>query len=102
MAAAAAPPMSIGTFGPMEVFLAGEVLFVLPRSLPGMPPELVEAIDFRRQASLTGQCACGGRRHTPMTRPGHVSHGVFEHEDDCCASSDAIAEIIDRLAWEPE
>ena len=100
--AAAAPPVSVGVRGSMELFMRGKVMYVLPRVTPEMPDELAEAITRRRQATLEGTCACGGSRdrHTPAAKRGHVVHDTFWHEDDCIAHEDAINDILARCGWE--
>lgn len=99
-ASAEAQPVVVGSFGPYDVVMKGSAMYVLAKPVPGMPAELAEAIALRRQATLDGRCACGGRRHLGPVRPAHTGRVNFMHEEDCPASDRAIEEIAHRLGWE--
>ena len=94
-----APALVIGTTGDDDRVLKGEVMYVVPRPLPGMAPELAQAIGRRRRATLDGRCDCGGRRHAGGHRTGHVGVTHFLHQEDCPAHDRAIAELAHRTGW---
>ena len=88
----------VGSTGDEDIVLKGEVMYVVPRPMPGMAEELAEAIARRRRATLDGRCECGGRRHTGASRTGHVM-GTFLHEEDCPAHDRAIAALVRATGW---
>ena len=69
----------------------GGVLFVLPELRDEMPPELREAIARRRNAALTGRCACGAVRS--VSSAGRISFG---HESGCDADDDSVLALLRR------
>lgn len=96
--AAGAPARSLGRLGPHEVMVKGPALVLVAAIPPGAPPELVKALERRREAMLNGRCACGARWHLGQPRPGY-STGAMVHEDACPAHDVAIAALADRLGW---
>ena len=98
--AAAQPAVSVGTDGPYELIQQGPVMFMLARPLPGMAPELADAIRLRRDATIAGQCGgCGGRRHGRPPHPGHRADAHMLHEEDCPASDRAIDDLVESTGW---
>jgi len=97
--AAAEPAVTMGSLGPYDIVKRGDVAFLVARPLPGMAPELADAIRLRRDATVTGVCACGGRRHGGSTRPGHASHAYLLHAEACPAHDRAIDELVARTGW---
>jgi len=78
-------------------------MFMLARPMPGMAPELADAIRLRRDATIAGQCGgCGGRRHGRPPRPGHRADAYFLHDEDCPASDRHIDELVQRTGWRGE
>jgi len=95
--AADQPAVSLGITGPYEVVMQGPVMFLVACPLPGMAPELADAIRLRRDATLTGQCAgCGGRRHHGRT---HGRAAYFLHDEQCPAGDRAIDGLVERTGW---
>lgn len=75
--------------------LMDPAVYVLPDIGDDQSPALKNALAVRNAASTSGRCACGAEvRLVGNLRPGEVSHLVFEHEDDCPASDDAIAALV--------
>jgi hypothetical protein len=78
--------------------MVGPVMMILPAEAPAdAPEEIRSAIEARRQASISGRCACGAERRLK------AKHGqarlVIRHEDDCVASDAGITEIATRHGW---
>lgn len=89
----------VGTMGDEDIVMKGEVMYLVPRPLPGMAEELAEAIIRRRRATLDGRCDCGGRRHAGGSRAGHIGLTTFLHEEDCPAHDRAIAGLVKATGW---
>lgn len=77
-------------------------LFVLPEIDDTMPPEVKDAIARRRAANVTGRCPCGAEMvlDGPL-RPGEVTLGHMEHEDDCPVPDDRLIALLRRHGWKP-
>ncbi len=79
-----------------EIWRAGPVALVVAGIPFGAPPELAQAMARRRDASLTGRCQCGGRRH--LLRATHTgSIMAVVHREDCPATDAAVVEAVE--AW---
>jgi hypothetical protein len=78
---------------PHEAWMAAGVLFILPALTEGEHPEVLSAIERRRRASITGRCDCGARRRLTG---GPQPHLCFEHEFDCPAGDERLAELFER------
>ena len=81
----------------------GRVAFVLPTIRDEWPAELKDAFAVRRQATITGRCECGTVAQMPSRaerraaqREGRMLHSWWEHETECPAGDEMIAEIIHR------
>lgn len=61
-----------------------------------IPPERL-ALQLRREATITGRCACGAVAPPVRIRQGKVTHWPVEHEHDCPAASAAVDRLAARL-----
>ncbi len=68
---------------------------VLTAEIPdNAPPALREGLGRRRLVVTTGRCPCGAGLDLPDAVPGALALGAVEHERDCPANDEAIAEAI--------
>ena len=81
--------------GESEYWKRGDVLFVVPAIPDGAHPEVANAIERRRRATLEGRCDCGA--HLIWVGPKHqgVTQSALIHEDDCPAADTNLQRIID-------
>ncbi len=71
----------------------GGVVFVLPDIPDDAPARLREGLARRRICAITGRCPCGAEFTMPdHVEPGSVTLITVEHETDCPATNEAIAE----------
>ncbi len=68
------------------------VAYVVIRPSPALPHPVRQALARRRQATLTGRCACGAR----LSLEGRIGHATMGHESDCPASNDALRALLDE------
>jgi hypothetical protein len=97
----ASEPIFVGTAGmvdgiEVEAWRVGPMLMVIPSLTEAeYPPEVLDALDLRRRADLTGRCDCGAR-WCPADDHGGGLHLCMDHEHDCVAGDDRLAELLDR------
>jgi len=79
-----------------EMWMIGKMLVGLPMVRDEYPDEMKRALTRRRQAMLTGQCACGGRVH--------ITGGGMEvwHTASCIAGDTQIDAIARRHGSETQ
>jgi len=58
------------------------------------PPALREGLARRRLVATTGRCPCGAVLELPDLVPGALTVAAVEHEPDCPATDEAIAEAM--------
>lgn len=98
--AANQPVVSEGYAGPYELLRQGDVAFLVARPLPGMAPELADAIRLRSNATIAGECpSCGARRHGGPPRPGHRADAHYLHAEDCPAADHNVDDLIRSTGW---
>ena len=62
-------------------------LMVVPSpDSPGLTTAERLALTLRRDATVSGRCACGATLPRIRYRPGRVVHAAIEHEPDCPAA----------------
>lgn len=95
----AQPARYVGSPAPgWEAWCAGPAMFVIPALPDGAPPEVLNALDRRRRATLTGRCDCGARRRLDHLSP--TPRAVIHHADTCPAADPALADLL--AAWREE
>jgi len=65
----------------------------------GASPALREGLARRRLVATTGRCPCGAVLELPDLIPGALTVAAVEHEPNCPATDEAIAEAIE--GWQP-
>ena len=102
-AAISEPAEVVATLDGWDIVRRGPLLLVLPIVPEDAPSELKEALGRRREAGLTGRCACGARFEVETAvraGTGRLGLAAFLHEADCSASDERIAEIAGRYDWQ--
>lgn len=75
-----------------------KTLFVLPSpDTPGLTVGEQLALTVRRDATLSGRCACGATRPAVKIRRGRARDVAMEHERDCPAVSATLDVLVRRL-----
>lgn len=96
--AAAAPPTYLRPLGAYyEVWKKASMLVVLPKLIEGLAPEVLNAVDRRRRASLTGTCDCGARWR--VIRKGRTAQLTMHHQVDCSASDAVLVGLHNKHGW---
>ena len=67
--------------------------FLVPRVDPHLPEAIRLALARRRQATLTGRCACGNESLLVFRPEPRVE---LAHEADCVATDDALLALLRR------
>jgi hypothetical protein len=88
------PARFVGVTEGGEMWVRGRVAFVVPVIPDGAAPELKDAIERRRRASLTGHCLCGER--VRFTGGGRM---ILRHEVGCNASDQGLARLVAQHGW---
>jgi hypothetical protein len=70
-----------------EAWQRGSILFVVPAIPDNASPDLKNALDRRRRATLNGRCDCGAR--VVVSSSGLIA----EHESSCPATDEAIERL---------
>lgn len=84
----------VGSVGPVhELWRVGNMLVVAPRILEPFPDELKAALLRRREAAISGRCACGVGYEFLAADAENRINALMAHESSCSASDDALAEI---------
>jgi hypothetical protein len=88
------------TFGKLDLFQRGPVVFAIPALDDSWPSEIKNAVDRRRRATLSGRCDCGNSVG-PITGDGQNLYRQLEHEDDCPANDEQIVALFRRHGVRP-
>jgi hypothetical protein len=73
------------------------VLYLVPSpATPGLSTSELLALTLRRDATVSGRCACGAVRPCIRYRRGEVVHFAMEHETDCPAGDGPHLEALVR------
>jgi hypothetical protein len=73
------------------------VLYLVPSpATPGLSTSERLALTLRRDATVSGRCACGAVRPRIRVHRGEVMHFVMEHEADCPAADGPHLEALVR------
>src|SRR5213079_1834287 len=79
-------------------------LYVVPSpATPGLSAPERLALTLRRDATISGRCACGALLPRIRIRRGELVHAAMEHEADCpAAGGPRVEALVRRLGAELE